>query len=226
MGQRMEFGIVGRVDFEVGMGWCVAASETVLAPIEALRPTQMSVGMRAVKSKRRKFENRAGTGKRREKALSGRPIPTVRGPAGELFIIDHHHFCLALWQAEIQFAYAHILEDLSHLSPAAFWRRMEADGRLYPFDEEGRRVRASCLPTWLHALRHDPYRDLAGDVRDAGGYRKSKVPYAEFQWANFLRRHISNNMLRRNPDAAIATALKLAHNAEAMHLPGFVGRTR
>lgn len=193
----------------------------VRVPLESLRPTQMAVGMRSVSRKRRKLESRVGKHKQIEKILISRPIPAVRGPGGALFIIDHHHFGLALWQAEVESAYAHVIDDISRLSPAAFWRRMEADGRLYPYDEAGQRIEPSLLPTWLHALRHDLFRDLAWDVREAGGFQKVAVPYAEFRWANFFRERIALSTLRRDHKNALRKALKLCRSKDAAHLPGY-----
>lgn len=191
-------------------------------PIEQLRPTQMAVGMRAVTYKRKKFERRVTNKREVEDVLSRRPIPAVRGPGGELYIIDNHHFGLALWQADVKTAFARVIDDRSAMSTAAFWRHMEAKGRLYPFDEEGARVAPSRLPTWLHALRHDPYRDLAWEVREAGGFAKVAVPYAEFRWANYFRERIAPRLVRRDYDTAIEKAMHLCTDRAARHLPGFI----
>jgi hypothetical protein len=99
---------------------------------------------------------------------------------------------------------------------------MEAEGRLYPFDEEGRRVPPALLPLGLHELRHDPYRDLAWEVREAGGFVKSRIAYAEFQWANFFRQHITLSSVRRDHDAAVERATRLARSRPAAKLPGYV----
>ena len=156
--------------------------------------------------------------------LSGKPIPTVKGPGGELFMIDNHHFGLALWQAEVDHAYARILDDRSDLAPETFWRSMESDGCLYPYDESGRRVEPAHLPIWLHALRHDPYRDLAWVVREAGGFRKVRVPFAEFRWANFFRERIALRLVRHDHDAAVNSAMALCRCPQANGLPGYVAR--
>lgn len=198
--------------------------EIVLVPVESLRPTQMAVGMRAVTSKRRKIESRVSNPKRARKVLSSKPIPAVKGPGGELFMIDHHHFGLALWQAEFDCAYARIIDDRSAMAPDDFWQSMEADNCLYPFDEGGQRVEPSKLPIWLHALRHDPYRDLAWEVRESGGFRKVRVPFAEFRWANYFRDRIALSLVRRNYKAAFDVALDLCRTNAASRLPGFVAR--
>ncbi len=178
--------------------------------------------MRAVKWKRRKLEAR--TAKRFQKVLTAKPIPTVRGPGGELFMVDHHHFGLALWQSGVESAYVRLIDDASDLDAVAFWRHMETTGRLYLFDEDGHRVPPTCLPTWLHALRHDPYRDIAWTVREAGGFAKAPEPYAEFRWANFFRERIDISTVRRNYDTAVDKAMRLSRSKAASHLPGFRGK--
>lgn len=207
-------------EFAAAMSWPLGKVRRV--PVEWLRPTQMVVGMRAVKFKRHKIEERSS--KRIEKVLSGKPIPTVRGPDNELYIIDHHHFGLALWQSGVESAYVRVIEDISTLSRNQFWRRMEANRHVYLYDEEGQRIQPEHLPTWLHGLRHDPFRDIAWTVREAGGFSKSPEPFAEFRWANFFRDHIPVSVVRRNYDGAIARALALTRSHDARDLPGYHSR--
>lgn len=197
------------------------SDQSILVPLEALRPTQATVGMRAVAMKRRKIEKRLRMPSRIARFLEQKPIPSIRGPGGHLFMIDHHHLGLALWQAEIETAYVHVIEDLSVLPIASFWRRMEADGRVHPFDAEGRRIQPSRLPSRLNALREDAFRDLAWSVREAGGFAKSRMPFAEFQWAEYFREHVPERTVTRDYEAAVARALKLARARAASHLPGW-----
>lgn len=198
--------------------------ERLLLPIASLRPTQAAVGMRAVEVKRRKLERRLGRSKKILQYLGERPIPSVLGPGGELFIVDHHHLSLALLQAEVTEAFVQVIDDLSQLPRTAFWQQMEAAGRLHPFDEAGRRMLPSRLPRRLTALRHDPYRDLAWSVREAGAFEKSLEPYSEFRWAAFFRTRIAPHTLKQNYDAAVTKAIRLTRHADAAGLPGFVGR--
>ena len=192
-------------------------------PIESLRPTQVAVGMRAVAYKRAKVEQRARRAKHLRKFLHRRPIPSVVGPGGDLFMIDHHHLGLALWQSEIDTAYVRIVADLSGIPPSQFWYRMEARGLLYPFDESGARVSPARLPRRLGALRDDPYRDLAWSVREAGGFLKSHEPFSEFRWADFFRDRISERTLVRSYETAVERALALSRSRAARELPGFAG---
>lgn len=198
----------------------------IMVSLEALRPTQMSVGMRAVTYKRRKFERRIKKAKGLENALRRRPIPAVRGPRGELFIVDHHHLGLALWQAEIESAYVRVIGDFSRLRMPHFWQRMQSNGWLHPFDEEGHPVAPHSLPPWLHAMRHDPFRDLAWEVREAGGFEKSHTPFAEFLWAHYFRARISLSAIREDPSAVLNEAMKLARTRAAADLPGWIERAR
>ena len=197
------------------------AGKPLLVALDSLHPTQVTVGMRAVKHMRLRLESLGEKAVR--KILTRRPIPAVKGPGGALFIIDHHHLGLALWHAEIDSAFASIVDDKSNLAASAFWRRMESDGRQHPFDEDGYRVPMGSLPVGLHELRHDPYRDLAWEVRKAGGFKKSRIPYAEFRWAKFFREHIAASTVRRNPDAAFERAIRLSQSRSAVTLPGYIG---
>jgi hypothetical protein len=199
-------------------------SEPVLVPLQALRPTQAAVGMRAVAAKREKVERRAHKVRKIARFLEQRPIPAVRGPGDLLYIIDHHHLSLALWQTQVDHAYVEIVDDRSRLSREHFWARMEDEGRLHPFDETGRRIDPARLPSRLTGLRHDPYRDLAWSVRERGGFEKDEVPYSEFFWASFFRSRIALGALRSDYDWAVARAIKLAKTREAASLPGYRGK--
>ena len=180
--------------------------------------------MRAVAAKREKVERRAHKVRKIARFLEQRPIPAVRGPGDLLYIIDHHHLSLALWQTQVDHAYVEIVDDLSQLSCERFWARMEDDGRLHPFDETGRRIDPARLPSRLPGLRHDPYRDLAWSVREYGGFEKDQVPYSEFFWAAFFRSRITPSALRSDYDWAVARAIKLARTREAASLPGYRGK--
>jgi hypothetical protein len=193
-------------------------------PLSLLRPTQAAVGMRSVANKRRKLEKHVGREKKFDRFLDRRPIPSVRGPADRLYMVDHHHLGLALWQADVEMAYVTIIEDLSQLPMALFWRRMEAGGWLHPFDGAGRRIAPSKLPMKLTGLDHDCFRDLAWSVREAGGFRKTRTPFAEFAWADFYRTRLDEGLILRDYDQAVRRAMKLSRSRDAHGLPGYTGR--
>jgi hypothetical protein len=196
----------------------------VSVPLEDLRPTQMAVGMRAVDAKREKVERRAKSSRKLRRFLEDRPIPAVRGPGDDLFIIDHHHLSLALLKSDVDEAFVNIVGDLSHLPRKRFLRRMTALGLLHAYDSHGRPVCPTKLPEALDELRGDPYRDLAWSVREAGGFEKTGRPYAEFRWADFFRTRIPRSTVRRDFDYAHDRAMWLARSREALRMPGYVGR--
>lgn len=201
----------------------VSACPSLLrVPLHRLRPTQAAVGMRAVAQKRHKVEKHVSAPSRIERYLNHRPIPSVIGPGGRLFMIDHHHLGLALWQADVETAFVLVVADYSVLPVGMFWHRMELDGRVRPFDETGRRIAPSKLPKRIKGLRDDAYRDLAWSVREAGGYQKSPAPYSEFDWADFFRTRISSRLIDGHYATAVRKALRLCRTREAKHLPGFI----
>ena len=115
-----------------------------------------------------------------------------------------------------------LLDDLSVVEGEHFWRAMEFHRWAHPYDERGRRRDYDAIPSRISKLRDDPYRSLAGLVRDAGGYAKDAEPFAEFLWADFFRSHIARKKLRAAPGSQ---ALALAHHLGARYLPGWVGAT-
>jgi hypothetical protein len=195
----------------------------VLLPLDALRPTQGAVGMRAVAAKRRKVERRADCDKAITRYLEKRPIPAVRGPGNGYYIIDHHHLSMALHQSEVTEAFVRVVGDLSRLPRADFWRRMAARGCLHPFNQYGERIHPSALPSAISHLKRDTYRDLAWSIREAGGFVKSDLPYAEFRWAQFFRSRIPPTSVLRDFEHAHDRGMMLARSEAASHLSGFVG---
>jgi hypothetical protein len=189
------------------------------AQLSTLHPTQAAIGLREVETKRREIEDKSP--QRLERYLVKHPIPAIIGPGHKLFIIDHHHLGLALWLAKIPAAVIDVKADLSALAPGDFWRQMEADGAVRLRDAEGRPIEPSQLPATLSEMKDDPYRSLAGSIRDAGGYAKTRAPFAEFAWADFLRTRIPADLVSSNYEAAMRQALVLAHGPEAHHLPGY-----
>lgn len=192
--------------------------------LDDIRPTQMAVGMQVVAKKRRKVERHVDSGRRLRRFLDKRPLPAILGPDEDCYIIDHHHLGLALWQCEVDEVMVRIVGDLSDLPRRAFLRAMSRLGLLHAFDGDGRKVCASLLPKSIAGLQPDPYRDLAWSVREAGGFRKTQVPFSEFAWANYFRTRISPATLRRDFELACDRALCLARSPEARRLPGSLHR--
>jgi hypothetical protein len=190
--------------------------------LEKLRPTQLTVGKMEVALKRKEWAKLSK--KARIEAIANHCFPAVLGPEQKFYIVDHHHFGLALIEEEVSRVSLLLLKDLSSLQPADFWRAMDHHHWAHPYDEKGVRRDFTSIPTHLTRLRDDPYRSLAGELRRAGGYAKDAEPFSEFLWADFFRPRISVSALKQNFAKQLRVALKLAHGEAAHYLPGWAGK--
>ena len=188
-----------------------------------LRPTQMTAGFAEVALKRRDW---AGLSKKdRKQLLQSHWFPSVLGPRGRSFIVDHHHLGLALHEEGVERVKLMVLDDLSYLDPVIFWRVMEQRNWVHPFDDKGERRPYTDIPASLTELRDDPHRSLAGMLRSAGGYAKDSSPFAEFLWADYLRPHVTRAQIRNDLALALREAQGLARSPLARYLPGWSGVT-
>jgi hypothetical protein len=189
--------------------------------IMALRPTQITVGMREVKAKRKSW--REHPDRKKADFLGNHLIPVIWGPKEEYYVIDHHHLTLALHQEGVKEIATTVVADLRRLPREAFWVFLDNRGWIHPFDERGRRRGYDDLPKRIPALVDDPYRSLAGELRKSGGYSKETTPFCEFLWADYLRRRLKRKLLVDDFPTALLRALKLAKNSDADFLPGWCG---
>jgi hypothetical protein len=197
--------------------------EPILLPvaIAELRPTQITVGMREVQIKRRSWKSRSAT--KEGKFLGRHMIPTILGPKRRSYIIDHHHLVLALHEEGVVDVLVTAVADLSRLDLASFWATMDSRGWVHPFDGKGKRRGYDDIPKSVRHLVDDPFRSLAGELRRVGGFAKETLPFSEFLWADFLRRHMKRIVIEREFDKALEKALALAKSADADYLPGWCG---
>ncbi|HEY0296724.1 MAG TPA: ParB-like protein [Bordetella sp.] len=193
----------------------------ISARLDRLRPTQMTVGYREVQAKRKHWQTLGK--KERRSTLETHWFPAVLGPGGEYFIVDHHHLGLALIEEDVADARIMLLKDLSWLDMTIFWRMMEHNLWVHPYDVDGSRRDYARLPKTLTRLKDDPYRSLAGEMRTSGGYAKEATPFSEFLWADYLRPRITPAAVRKNFSKALDMALALAHEQDARYLPGWSG---
>src|SRR5262249_62348694 len=63
-------------------------------PISELYPTQITVGMREVKAKRKRWREEGK--KKGERFLGAHMVPVILGPKDRHYVIDHHHLARAL----------------------------------------------------------------------------------------------------------------------------------
>jgi len=190
-------------------------------PITELRPTQMTVGLREVDRKRAAWRERAA--RDGPDFLGKHMVPAVYGPKKRPYLIDHHHLVRALHEEGVQNVLITVVADLSKLEKSLFWTFMDNRNWLHPFDAEGQRNDVSRIPKSIQKMADDPYRSLAGALREAGGYAKDATPYSEFLWADFLRHRIARKVVEGSFDAALVKALDHAHAPYARYLPGWCG---
>ena len=189
------------------------------SPLHLLLPTQLTVGMIEVRDKAKSLASLKP--KEQSGFLEAHPMPVVIGPAGKLYITDHHHLGRAALEAGLVRAFYTVQADLSQLAPVEFWLEMERNHWVHPLDEHGVRHHYAAIPADLRKLVDDIYRSLAAFVRNAGGYDKTSAPFAEFRWADFFRRMIAIEDVTANFNVAVETAIPLAHSQLADSLPGY-----
>lgn len=189
--------------------------------VSDLRPTQITVGMREVAEKRKRWRDTPV--KKGEKFLGRHMIPVVLGPKQRHYVIDHHHLARALHDEGIKDVPITVIANLGKLDIDEFWSVMDNRSWMHPFDAEGRRRPYDDIPKSVTELVDDPFRSLAGELRRAGGFAKETAPFSEFLWADFLRRRLKRKMVERDFDQALERALALAKSRDANYLPGWCG---
>lgn len=184
--------------------------------ILSLRPTQFSVGMREVLKKQEKI---AGSSAR---STTIPPMPVLLGPERQLYLLDRHHYALALYRMGVKRADVEIVGDLSHLDAGNFWLTLALRSWARPIDGTGMRRQYMHMPTTILGLENDPFRSLAGELRRLGVFAKTLGPYADFAWADFLRYRMRGIPVEQDFDAARREAIDLVQtDPEARQLPGW-----
>jgi len=89
--------------------------EPKLHPVKilSLRPTQITIGMREVVTKRRGWQDLDDDS--RPEFLGNHMVPVVLGPNGKSYVIDHHHLVRALYEEKVDKILISIVADLSKL---------------------------------------------------------------------------------------------------------------
>jgi hypothetical protein len=189
--------------------------------IDDLRPTQITVGIREVNEKRKRWRELAA--KAGGQFLGKHMIPVVLGPKGRNYVIDHHHLARALHEEGVKEVAVTHIANLSKLDQEAFWKVMDNRSWMHPFDSRGDRRAYKDIPKSVADLVDDPFRSLAGELRRAGGFAKDTTPLSEFLWADFLRRRMKRKSVERDFPLAIKKAKRLAKSKDAGYLPGWCG---
>jgi len=197
------------------------SSQLVKTTLKHLHPTQITVGMIAVKTKMAGWK--ALPAKKREECLRSQWFPAVKGPHDRYYITDHHHVGLALRKSGVKHVQLIVQKDLSSLEPKAFWMAMDHHNWVHPYNAKGQRDDFSAIPKTLDDLEDDPFRSLADHVEKLGGYAKTSMAYAEFLWADYFRERIRIDDTREGWENAVAAAMALTHEKDAQSLPGWSG---
>jgi hypothetical protein len=190
-----------------------------------LKPMQIPVGMFEVDDKAKLLKDMKD--KKADEWLRKKSVPVVGDYKGRKRPVDHHHEARAAWEAGHGEVYTHhYFDDRLHdlikgLTKEQFYAVTKAMGLYYDRDERGVERDPSDLPSDTRGHTDDPYRSLAGSVRDAGGYDKTSEPFAEFKWTNFFRERVKIGSKRADFDKSVAEAMKLAHDSAARALPGY-----
>lgn len=150
----------------------------------------------------------------------------VVGLQGVLYLTDGHHTFSSLYeipdggpQLKVWVKVDANYSDAA--TPGEFWQRMIAEKKTWLRDGENRPITPEEMPTrvgFAHddrpgGLHEDRYRSLVYFTRDIG-YGKGGLPeFAEFYWADFLRRQTEAGLLKpmdayaMQPPAALADIL-------------------
>jgi len=192
-----------------------APGEDCKAKISRIRPTQFGLGYVDVAAKRKDLK---GSKKKQWQLLKKNPAQLVVGPGGEFYLIDRHHLTRAAWEKGLRHTRAQIVDNLSHMNEEEFWDTMKARGWVNLRSETGAPRKVSQLPSHVKELKDDPYRSLAWVVRQAGGFEKTTIPFAEFDWAEYFRPRIKIGAGEKGWNAAVKEAIAIA--ATSPELPG------
>ncbi len=190
-------------------------------PLAELRPTQITVGMREVREKRKRWQE--SQSRKGAEFLGKHMMPVILGPKDRHYVIDHHHLGRALIDDGVDHVLVTVVADLRKLEKEAFWIFLDNRGWMHPYDAAGQRRSYQDIPKSLTDLVDDPFRSLAGELRQAGGYAKDTTPFSEFLWADFLRRRIKRKLIEEDFPQALEKALEFAKGEATDFLPGWCG---
>ncbi|MDJ0395019.1 ParB/Srx family N-terminal domain-containing protein [Rhodococcus sp. G-MC3] len=121
------------------------------------------------------------------------PMKTVViGPGGVPYLTDGHHTLTSFFESADGGPNLHlrlrVVANLSDLSTADFWARMQAEKWVWNFDVDGKEVPVESLPAGvgLSKFQNDKYRSLTYFARDIG-FAQGSIPFQEFYWGAWVR---------------------------------------
>ncbi len=183
--------------------------------IDEILPTQFGVGMVDVRAKRVLLK-----GDEPKAYLKENRAKIVIGPGGKYYLIDRHHLTRAAYAEGFTETYAEIVDNLSAMDEAKFWQTMQERKWVRLVDEAGATRAINELPKHVRSLKNDPYRSLAWVLRQSEAFKKTDLPFAEFEWADFFRTRITIGEGKEAWEAAVKEAIRLATEQKTAKLPG------
>jgi len=162
--------------------------DTCTIYVDDLCPTQFAVGLMECKCKRSFLESLSKKDLVDYLSNKKRIIPIIIGDGG-FYMKDRHHLTRALNDADVDDSLKYLTCSVTEnwVSHKKFWSRMIEEEHVWLYDEKGMQpVSPLHLPRHADKLVDDPFRSLAWMVRNAGGYGKSDLPFAELMWTNFF----------------------------------------
>ena len=202
--------------------------------IEQAKPTQINSGHLEIESRMANVEIAKKRGAEAlDKLMRKKAGQVVKGPGGQLFLIDGHHMASALYHSQQKEMYVTVVADWSAMPWATeadqrnFWKRLTDRKWTYLYDR-GNPVAvdplSKAMPQHVKDLIDDPHRSLAWLVRKFGGYKRLEPPYnvfQEFKWANYFRSLLIDMSTVEGVDRAVNSGLALSQSALAKDLPGY-----
>ncbi|KYR01954.1 hypothetical protein DLAC_00744 [Tieghemostelium lacteum] len=221
-------------------------NSNIYVEIDKLKPTQCAVGMDHVNRKVSELQTLKKENDGQQKVstfLKTHAAPVVL-KGDDIYLIDNHHLCRALHELGDDFfkdvplengitsnkpiIYIKIVSDLSALEKQnQFWEKMSEEKWVHPYDKYGKGpVPFDNIPTKVKELDDDIFRSVAAVVKIQGGFKKTFIPYAEFQWANYFRScwPEDTNTHTHSFDHIVEKSMEHAVHSKAKDLPGYVGK--
>lgn len=187
--------------------------------IDDLRPTQLTLGLEDVARRAKKMALLRAS--ELNVLLKKKSIPYVVGPKKEIYIVDHHHLCRALWTIDKKKALlGEELADWSDLDNKQFWKKMDSSGYCWAIDSHGHRRPYSAIPKHIRELTDNVWRSLARAVRGRA-FTNQDTPFQEFIWGDYFRTFMSERLIKQDFELAQKVATSISHLKEAEDLPGF-----
>lgn len=187
--------------------------------IDDLRPTQLKLGLEDVARRAKKMALLGAS--ELNVLLKKKSIPYVVGPKKEIYIVDHHHLCRALWTIDKKRALlGEELADWSDLDNKQFWKKMDSSGYCWAIDSHGHRRPYSAIPKHIRELTDNVWRSLARAVRGRA-FTNQDTPFQEFIWGDYFRTFMSERLIKQDFELAQKVATSISHLKEAEDLPGF-----